>query len=234
MKAYQPRRRPPGERPIRLMFDEIVNRYDLLNSVMSLGLDRHWRAETAATVALQSNDRVLDLGCGTGRLGSLLSDRSRVVGVDVSLPMLKRAQWAVQPPMSLVQGSAFRLPFADGQFWAVVSGFVLRNLFDLEGAFSEVQRVVRPGGSIAFFDATEPRSSLVRGVFDRYFGTVAPVLGTVVGRGQAYKYLVSSLGHLPDGVELCRMLERAGFRNCQARLLTFGTVILLTAQRPAV
>jgi demethylmenaquinone methyltransferase/2-methoxy-6-polyprenyl-1,4-benzoquinol methylase len=213
------------------MFDGLVERYDLLNDVLSLGLDRWWRRATASALAATSGDPVLDLGCGTGRLGMLLAARHSVIGLDVSRAMLQQARRRSAGRLGLIQGSAFRLPFRDASLGGVASAFVLRNLDDLPRTFAELARVVRPGGGLALADITEPSHPLVRTLFDAYFRTAAPALGALVGKRGEYSYLVKSLTHLPPRHEMCEMLRRAGFIECRARPLTGGMVTLFTAQR---
>jgi demethylmenaquinone methyltransferase / 2-methoxy-6-polyprenyl-1,4-benzoquinol methylase len=145
------------------MFDSLVERYDLLNDVLSVGLVRWWRRSTAAALGSNSGMRVLDLGCGTGRLGARLSPRHRVIGLDVSGPMLAEARRQSPGWLGLVQGSAFRLPFRDASFDGSASAFVLRNLDDLPKALSELARVVAPGGRVALLDITEPSRPMGRG-----------------------------------------------------------------------
>ena len=214
------------------MFDDVAPRYDLINDVLSLGLDRWWRRVAARTVAdaAAPGARVLDLGCGTGRLGALLAGRARVVGVDVSRAMLSHARAAAPPFAGLVQASAFRLPFADASFGAVASGFVLRNLEDLGGAFREMARVTAPGGAVVALDITGPSDRRLRRLFDAYFGIVAPALGGLIERREAYRYLVRSLAQLPSPPELCTLLEGAGLTAAHARPLTWGTATLFTAR----
>jgi demethylmenaquinone methyltransferase/2-methoxy-6-polyprenyl-1,4-benzoquinol methylase len=215
------------------MFDDVVERYDLLNDLLSLGLDRRWRRRTAGAIRVRPGGRVLDLGCGTGRLAMAVSPRARVVGVDVSLGMLSRARRDAGRSLLLVQGSAFQLPFAEGAFAAAVSGFVLRNLNDLGAAFDELFRVLAPGATVALIDATEPANHYFRRVFDAYFRTVAPALGALVGRRPAYRYLADSLAQIPSPGEMCRLLADAGFGRCRAQPLTGGMVTLFTAVRAA-
>lgn len=213
------------------MFDGIVGHYDVLNSVLSLGLDRRWRRRTANAVRVEGGDRVLDLGCGTGKLGDLLADKAEVVGLDLSHEMLKRAREQLGHRMGFVQGSAFRLPFPGGSFRAAVSGFVLRNLDDLPGAFHELGRVIAPGGTLAMIDITEPRTGGRRRLLDGYLALIAPFLGGMVGKGRAYRYLVRSVRNLPPAPEICRLLSHAGFQECRATPLTWGRVTLFTASR---
>ncbi len=213
------------------MFDDIVERYDALNTVLSLGLDRRWRRRAANAVVVESGDRVLDLGCGTGKIGNLLADKAEVVGVDLSHRMLQRARERLGHRMGFVQGSAFDLPFPDSTFRAAVSGFVLRNLDDLPRAFEELGRVVGRGGTVALVDITEPRRGATRPVLDTYLALIAPLLGGVVGKPRAYRYLVRSVANLPPAEEVCRLLGEAGFEHCRATPLTWGRVTLFTARR---
>jgi len=216
------------------MFDGLLERYDLVNDLLSLGLDRWWRRVAAGPVAgaIAPRARVLDLGCGTGRLGLLLTGRARVVGADVSHGMVIRARARARGRAAFVQASAFALPFPDGAFEAVLSGFVLRNLDDLPGAFAEMARVIAPGGELVALDITGPSGPRLRRLFDAYFGTVAPALGGLVGRREAYRYLVRSLAQLPAPADVCSILERSGFGEPRARSLTWGAATLFTARRP--
>ncbi|MFL5738027.1 MAG: ubiquinone/menaquinone biosynthesis methyltransferase [Actinomycetota bacterium] len=217
---------------MRAMFDSIAGRYDLVNDVLSLFMDRRWRRVTADSVRARAGDVALDLGVGTGELGSQLAPGVRVVGVDVSAEMLRRARGrGRRRRLDVVQGSAFRLPFADGGFDAVVSGFVLRNLDDLPGAFAELARVVRPGGRIALVDITQPRKPALRFLMNGYLGTAAPLLGRITGRADAYRYLARSATTLPPAREVCTLLSTAGFGSCGERSLAPGFVTLWTATR---
>jgi len=226
-----PPRRAPDEQRIRSMFNGLVGRYDLLNDVLSFGLDRWWRRAAIAALQATSGSRMLDLGCGTGRLGIQLSESHPVTGLDLSVAMLKEARRRYGGRLNLVQGSAFHLPFADAAFGGAVSAFVLRNLDDLPAAFAELARVTAPGGGIALVDITEPSHPMVRRIFDAYFGRAAPAVGALVGKRDEYRYLVRSLAHLPSPPDLCEMLRDAGFDRCRAKPLTGGMVMLFAATR---
>jgi demethylmenaquinone methyltransferase/2-methoxy-6-polyprenyl-1,4-benzoquinol methylase len=213
------------------MFDAVARRYDLLNDVLSLGLVRWWRREAAKALAPRAGDRVLDLGCGTGRLGGVVAGGCRIFGIDVSNEMLTIARRTTGGRIRFVQGSAFALPFDGEVFDAVLSGFVLRNLEDLPAAFAEVARVLRPGAAVSLIDITEPRHPVFRRMFEAYFQTAAPALGALVGRVRAYRYLVGSLGQIPPPDEVVAMLAGTGFSKPRARGLTGGMVTLFTATR---
>jgi demethylmenaquinone methyltransferase/2-methoxy-6-polyprenyl-1,4-benzoquinol methylase len=213
------------------MFDVVAPRYDLFNDILSVGLDRWWRRQAVRALGSPPGARVLDLGCGTGKLGALLASRCHVVGVDVSAEMLRLARRTHGRRLRYVQGSAFRLPFGSGSFDAGVSGFVLRNLEDLPPAFGELSRVLRPGAPIAVIDITEPSHPLFSRLFHAYFRTAAPALGALAGKAGAYRYLVGSLGQIPPPEDVIDMLSAAGFTRADARPLNGGMVTLFTAVR---
>jgi len=240
--AGEPAGAPPEPR-VRRMFDEIVPRYDLVNDVLSAGMDRRWRMAAARALDALPDAPVLDLGCGTGRLAERLA-RERptgeppfghgtpaLVGLDVSLPMLLSARRRVSARITLVQGSAFRLPFADSVFGGAASAFVLRNLEDLPAAFREMTRVLRPGAGVSLVDITEPSNPVRRRLFDAYFRVAAPAVGGLAGRRPEYRYLVRSLAHLPPPDELGRLLANAGCEGVRWRSLAPGMVTLWTARR---
>jgi demethylmenaquinone methyltransferase/2-methoxy-6-polyprenyl-1,4-benzoquinol methylase len=215
------------------MFDDIVQHYDLVNRLLSFGLDRRWRVAAAEVANVRPGDTVLDLGTGTGDLGLLLRQRGAdVVGIDLSHRMLIAASAKARSLLTVVEGTAYRLPFPDSTFQAVVSGFVLRNLDDLPAAFAEIARVLTPGGRVALVDITEPRNPILRRTFDEYFRVAAPALGRLVGKADAYRYLVRSLAQLPTPDEVRRLLEGAGLARASTRSLTGGIVTLFTAERP--
>jgi len=212
------------------MFDAIVPRYDLVNDLLSMGMDRAWRRAAISSLRAEIGAPVLDLGCGTGRLADRAGAAGhRVVCLDVSAAMLAEAARRGVP--RLVQGSVFRLPFRDASFGGALSGFVLRNLDDLPAAFGELARVVLSGAGISIVDITEPPDPLRRRLFDAYFRTAAPIYGRLAGQGDAYRYLVRSLAHLPPPAAIGGMLRDAGFTAVRWRVMQPGMVTLWTARR---
>lgn len=230
MSGHEQRGSAPPEADVRAMFDSVARRYDLVNGLLSVGLDRWWRGAAVRALAAQPGDVVLDLGCGTGKVGRSIRQGCTVIGLDVSMEMLKIAR-GDGPTSLFVQGSAFRLPFRSATFDGAVSGFVLRNLDDLPATFDELARVVAPGGRIALIDITEPPHPRVRRLFEAYFVRAAPALGALTGNAEAYQYLVRSLAHLPPPDGVLDQLQDAGFERAVARPLTGGVVTLFTAVR---
>jgi demethylmenaquinone methyltransferase / 2-methoxy-6-polyprenyl-1,4-benzoquinol methylase len=215
------------------MFDDVVERYDLLNRLISLGLDRRWRRIAADAVPTRPGEPVLDLGCGTGDVGLRMASRATVVGIDLSHGMLRRAREKGGGRIALVRGSAARLPFVDAAFRGAISAFALRNVDDLEGTFAELARVLAPGAALALLDISTPTRPVLRRLFAVYFRIIPPAFGSLVGRRTAYRYLARSVEQLPPGGTLCRMLRTAGFTGCRTRPLSGGVITLVSATRGA-
>lgn len=214
---------------VRSMFDSIAPRYDLVNKLMTFGLDVRWRRRTLRLLGLPEGSLVLDLGCGTGDLSRELScSGRRAVGVDISRGMLARAR---PGGASLVLGDAVELPFRSGLFDGAVSGFALRNLADLGGAFAELARVVHPGGRIALLDVAQPEGAIARLGHKLWFTRAAPRIGGLLSDADAYRYLPRSLAYLPQPSALDEMLASAGFTGRGRRVLPPGAVQVLTACR---
>jgi demethylmenaquinone methyltransferase / 2-methoxy-6-polyprenyl-1,4-benzoquinol methylase len=214
---------------VRTMFDRIAPVYDVMNRAMTVGLDRRWR-RLAAQAVVRPGDRVLDACCGTGDLA--LADRDaggRVVGVDFSEAMLKRAR-AKAPDIEWVQADATSLPFDDAQFDAVTVGFGIRNLADLEAGLRELARVTKPGGRVACLEITRPRGVL-RPFFRLWFDGLVPLAGKVLPGGAAYSYLPASVRRFPGPEDLAAVFSSAGWAGVEWRLLGGGIVALHTARK---
>ena len=215
---------------VRGMFDRIAPVYDVMNRVMTAGLDRRWR-KLAVEEVVWPGDRVLDACCGTGDLSVEAERRGgRVVGLDFSERMLERAR-RKSGAIEWVQGDAMALPFPDGGFDAATVGFGVRNLEDLDGGLQELSRVLRPGGKLAVLEITRPRG-LLKPFFRLWFDVVVPLLGRVLPGGQAYTYLPASVRRFPGPDDLSGLLEGAGFQNVRYRLLGGGIVALHVGVKP--
>jgi demethylmenaquinone methyltransferase / 2-methoxy-6-polyprenyl-1,4-benzoquinol methylase len=211
---------------VRRMFDRIAPVYDTMNRLMTAGLDRRWRRETARAV-VQPGDRVLDLCCGTGDLALAAAEAGgNVTGLDFSDPMLERAR-AKAPELEWISGDALALPFEDGSFDAVTIGFGLRNLADAEKGLTEMRRVLSEGGRVGILEITRPRGMLAP-FYRLWFDGVIPVAGKVLPGGSAYSYLPASVRRFPDPHGLAKLMDEAGFDEIRWRLFAGGIVALHT------
>ncbi len=226
--SYEAGRLPSAE--VQSMFDRIAPVYDVMNRVMTAGLDRRWR-KLAVREVVWPGDRVLDVCCGTGDLALEAERRGgRVVGLDFSERMLERAR-RKSGTIEWVQGDALHLPFEDGAFDAATVGFGVRNLDDLEGGLRELVRVLRPGGKAAVLEITRPRG-LLRPFFRVWLDAMIPLAGRFLPGGKAYTYLPASVRRFPGPEDLSRLLEAGGFTNVRYRLLGGGSVALHVGERP--
>jgi demethylmenaquinone methyltransferase/2-methoxy-6-polyprenyl-1,4-benzoquinol methylase len=215
---------------VRAMFDRIAPVYDVMNRVMTAGLDQRWRAEAAAAV-VRPGDAVLDACCGTGELAlACVRAGGRVTGLDFSERMLERARRKSQE-VEWVQGDALALPFDDGRFDSATVGFGVRNLADLECGLSELRRVLRSGGRVGVLEITRPRG-LLAPFYRVWFDGVVPLLGKVLPGGAAYTYLPASVRRFPGPEDLARLLREAGFEDVRYRLVAGGIVALHTGVAP--
>ena len=211
---------------VRKMFDRIAPVYDAMNRLMTAGLDRRWRRETAAAV-VRPGDRVLDVCCGTGDLALAAAEAGgKVTGLDFSEAMLERAR-RKEPAIEWVSGDALALPFADDSFEAVTIGFGLRNLADAEHGLVELRRVLSPGGRVAILEITRPRGVLAP-FYRFWFDGVIPLAGKVLPGGSAYSYLPASVRRFPDPQGLAKLMDEAGFEEIRWRLFAGGIVALHT------
>ena len=218
----------PPER-VQAMFDRIAPVYDVMNRVMTAGLDQRWRTITARAV-VQPGDAVLDAACGTGDLAMACSrEGGRVTGLDFSERMLERARRKA-PELTWVQGDMLDLPFGDGSFDTATVGFGVRNVADLERSLVELARVLRPGGRLGILEITRPRGPL-RVFYSLWFDRLVPLLGKVLPGGAAYTYLPASVKRFPDVDALAELLRRAGFGAVTVRTFAGGIVALHTGTR---
>ncbi len=235
---------PPIEQKslyVQQMFGTIAARYDLLNRVMTFGLDRGWRAYAVRQVAYGYTSgprRALDVATGTGdflpMLHAAMPD-ALVAGLDFSVPMMQAGEAKIVASGAAggyVGGDALSLPFPPDSFDAITTGFGMRNVVNIETALREMYRVTKPGGRIACLEVARPRSALVRFGHQLYFNRVVPVIGKLIaGNAEAYTYLPQSAQRFPPPDELADLLRKAGWRNVSYTLLGFGAVAVHVAEK---
>ena len=213
---------------VRTMFDTIAPRYDLVNRIMTFGLDTRWRRRAVRSLTLPSGSRVLDLASGTGDLCVELRRAGLVpLSFDLSFGMLS----ADHSGAPRVQADILRLPTPSASVDGVTCGFALRNLTELGPFFEELARVVRTGGSVALLDASTPANPVLRWGHSIYFGKVVPRIGALLSSGDAYRYLPRSLAYLPPRQQMVSDLAAAGFADVEARPLSGGVSTLLVGRR---
>lgn len=224
-------------RYVRGMFDRIVERYDLMNTLMTGGRDQAWRRLTVAAAGAGPGRLALDVATGTGELAlALTRSGCETVGIDFSPGMLAMAAFKNDGlPEShrprYAAADALALPFPGASFDCLTTGFALRNVTSIPAALSEMRRVLRPGGRLACLEITPPRGRVFPTVFRMYFGRFVPLMGAVVsGQADAYAYLPASLIGFPRAEELAEMMRQAGFTTVEFRLLALGTVALHVAR----
>ena len=216
---------------VRSMFDAIAPRYDMVNRIMTFRMDVRWRRLAVGSLALRRDSAVLDLACGTGDLCRELESAGLApVGVDLSFGMLAEAR----TDAPLMQGDALRLPVRVGSVDGVTCGFALRNLVELAPFFTELGRVLRPGGRIALLEVDRPPNRVMRWGHGVYFGRVVPLIGGMISDASAYRYLPRSVAYLPDPDAMRAMIKQAGFVDVERRLLSGGIAQLVTATRAPV
>jgi len=216
------------ERAVRSMFDAIAPRYDLVNRIMTFGLDVLWRRRAVRELRLTPGSVLADCACGTGDFCQVIQGRGMVaVGFDLSAGMLR----AARTDAPLAQADITRLPVAAASVDGVTCGYALRNVVDLDAFFSECARIVRPGGRIVYLEVSEPKSRLLRWGYRFYFGRVVPLIGGLISDRDAYRYLPDSVAYLPEEQELLRRIESAGFEAVMQSQLTGGLSRLITATR---
>jgi demethylmenaquinone methyltransferase/2-methoxy-6-polyprenyl-1,4-benzoquinol methylase len=201
------------------MFDAIAPRYELVNHLLTFGMDRRWRRRAVRDLRLPTNSCVLDVATGTGDFSREIANQGLIpIGTDLSFGMLEVAVTRIP----LVQADAARLPFASGSFDGLTCGYALRNFTNLQLSLNEMGRVLRPGGRLSLLEVAEPRRGLWRLGFRVWFRRVVPLIGAILSDRAAYQYLPASTAYLPDANVLRAMLRDAGFSGINHRTILGG------------
>jgi len=223
---------------VETMFDTIAPRYDLMNRLMTFGMDRGWRHCVVAQAAPPVGGNALDVATGTGDIAIALAQRvgprGTVFATDFSEAMMrpgpgKATKAGVGGIVRFMAADALDLPFPDNTFDCVTTGFAVRNVTDIERAFREMRRVTRPGGRVVCLEVAKPGFPPIRFLHQRYFNWVVPLLGRIItGHSEAYRYLPESARNFPPPPALKAIMERAGLRAVHFRRLSLGAVAVHT------
>ena len=224
------------ESEVAAMFDAIAHRYDLLNRVLSFGLDRTWRRAAIRQLGEQKNGRILDVATGTGdvALATLRLEPREIVGIDIAEVMLmsarqKAARKFPGAPLVFMQGSAERLPFETDSFDAAIVAFGVRNFSNLGAGLCSIGRVLKPQAPLVILEFGQPATKPVRALYSMYSRLILPRIGRVLsGVTGPYKYLPDTIQAFPHGQNFLSRLEECGFESTFAEPLTFGIVSLYT------
>lgn len=225
------------------MFDGIAKHYDLLNHVLSVGIDKSWRRKSVGMLeeatSQQRLQEILDVATGTGDLAICVqrATGSKVTGTDISSEMLKIAESKVKKEglegdISLFTADATKLPFSSNRFDAVTVAFGVRNFGDLDAGLAEMQRVLKPGGLVVILEFSRPSNRLFRVVYDFYFKNILPLIGGAISKDKkAYDYLCRSALAFPCGEEFESHLEGVGFKPIRREEMTFGIATAYLAKK---
>lgn len=221
------------------MFDNISPKYDLLNRVLSMGIDKGWRKKVIRLLKAEKATKVLDVATGTADLAIAAAKAGvpQVIGVDISEGMMahgreKVARQGVQNAVTLQFGDSEKLGFEDNTFDAAMVAFGVRNFEHLEIGLLEINRVLRPGGLFIVLEFSTPHAFPFRQVYHFYSHYVLPFIGRMISKDtRAYTYLPESVSQFPDGDNFKRILAQAGFKDTTCRQLTFGIASIYTGRK---
>jgi demethylmenaquinone methyltransferase / 2-methoxy-6-polyprenyl-1,4-benzoquinol methylase len=221
------------------MFNNISHRYDFLNHLLSMGIDRLWRKTAIRFLKPLKPQRILDVATGTGdfAIQALSLNPQKITGVDISEGMLNIGRQKVEKlklsgKIELLAGDSENLQFAEDTFDAVTVGFGVRNFEDLERGLGEIRRVLKPGGTLVVLEFSRPRKFPMRQLYNFYFKNILPGLGRLISKDpSAYTYLPESVEAFPDGMDFENILKKVGFKETACKPLTFGISAIYTARK---
>ena len=226
--------------PIAAMFDRISSKYDALNHILSLNIDKVWRKKTAKIVSKTQPKAILDLATGTADLAIAMAKhnpQAHIIGLDISEKMLEIGKEKVklqnlENQIELHHGDAASLPFEDSRFDAVTVAFGVRNFEDLRKGLSEMHRVLKTNGQAVILEFSMPERFPVKQLYNFYFKHLLPNIGKWVSKdGNAYSYLPHSVEKFPKPSDFCNILGSFGLKNCQIKPLSFGIATLYVANK---
>lgn len=223
---------------VQNMFARIAGRYDLMNRLMTAGQDVKWRKYVIEQARLPENGRLLDIATGTGDIafeGLKQRPSIEVVGGDFTIEMMQVGrQHPERKSIKWIGSDTLALPFPTGYFNAVTSGFLMRNVIDVPGAFAEQFRVTKPGGHVVVLESSPPKNNLLKPFILIHLNYVIPALGRLIsGEVDAYRYLPDSTQQFKDPETVVEIMRQTGFTNIHYKLFMFGTIAIHVGQKPA-
>lgn len=221
------------------MFNNIAGKYDFLNHLLSMGIDKGWRKKAIKEIAKVQPKQILDVATGTGDLAIAAAtlNPDKITGVDIAAQMLevgkgKLKEKGLDQLIEMQVGDSEHLPFDASAFDAITCAYGVRNFEHLEAGLKEMNRVMRNGGRLAILEFSRPKAFPMKQLYSFYFKHILPAFGKVVSKhSRAYSYLHESAMAFPEGEDFCRILESCGFKETHARPLTFGITTLYTATK---
>ncbi len=221
---------------VALMFNNISRRYDLLNRVLSLGIDVQWRKKAVAILKAHRPETVLDVATGTAdfAIAAVKAGPKKITGVDISEQMLavgreKITKLKLNDTIELLSGDSENLAFQDNYFDAVIVSFGVRNFENLEKGMSEIRRVMKPGALLIVLEFSKPNGFFFKHLYNFYFRFILPSIGKLISKDtSAYRYLPDSVNAFPYGKAFTSILDKTGFKNTQCKELTFGVSSIYT------
>ena len=228
------------------LFDRIAGKYDFLNHLLSLNIDKWWRQKAVRAIKLNHREdcQCLDVAIGTGDLAIELARQFKeqqatchIIGIDLSTEMMRIGEEKVQKRglqdcIAFQQASALEMPFADGSFDIVTCAYGVRNFSNLDKGLAEMQRVMKPDGQLMILEFSYPKNKLIAWVYDLYFTHILPIVGRLFSKDKtAYTYLNRSVKSFVWGKEMCERIEQAGFSHVAHKPLTFGITTIYTGTK---
>mgnify|MGYP002713011655 CR=1 FL=1 len=222
---------------VQNMFARIAGRYDLMNRLMTGGQDIRWRKYVIQQAQLPENGRLLDIATGTGDIaleGAKQVSGLQAIGGDFTIEMMQAGKRL--PERSMIQwvtADTLNLPFPDNTFDGVTSGFLMRNVIDVPGAFAEQMRVTKPGGRVVVLESSPPKDNLLKPFIKIHLNHVIPTLGKLItGESEAYNYLPDSTQQFKDPETLVKIMKETGFADINYKMFMFGTIAIHSGQKP--
>ncbi|MGE5682487.1 MAG: bifunctional demethylmenaquinone methyltransferase/2-methoxy-6-polyprenyl-1,4-benzoquinol methylase UbiE [Bacillota bacterium] len=220
---------------VKKMFDSIAYRYDLLNHLLSAGIDLYWRKKALRLTGFSSDAVLLDVACGTGdfSIAARKMGVRRIFGADLSKEMLllfnKKTEWSNG---NLIQMVAENCPVKDHSITNITVAFGVRNFYDIPASFSSFFRILKPGGKVTVLEFRLPSNKVLKALYQFYFKNILPVIGRIISRDkEAYTYLPESVEEFDKNVNLVELFRNAGYRKTESYALTFGLVQIIIAEK---